>query len=70
MEIFVKIEIKTEHYNKLQERVSYSQTFRSVSEYINYVIDLLLDEKNQDIEQMSKEEERQIHKRLKDLGYV
>lgn len=63
------VRISLEIYNKVKEKVKLSQgDFKSVEEYIEFVLREILDESTSQVRTPQKEEE--IKKRLKKLGYI
>ena len=55
-------------YSRIEERIAATE-FRSVNEYVVFVLEELLKEKEKDVA-FSKEEEKEVKKRLKALGYL
>jgi len=65
----VSIKIPKRLYEKVKEEVEKSQgEFKSVEEYIVFVLEELLREEEEQV--YSKEEEEEIKKRLRALGYI
>jgi len=64
-----KIKIPKETYNKLEKRIKESE-FKSVNEYVTYILDQVLEklENKQDV--FSKEDEEKVQERLRSLGYL
>jgi Arc/MetJ-type ribon-helix-helix transcriptional regulator len=53
--------------DKIQEHIKGTE-FNSVSEYIIFILQEVLEEKDKSV--LTKEEENQVKQRLKDLGYL
>ena len=69
----MKIEIKKELANELQKRDDQGEEFKNVEEYVNYVLGQVVEKltnKTQEEPAMSKEDEEEVKKRLKALGYL
>lgn len=67
----VKIEISKEIYEKINKQVEKSGEFASVEDYINFVLEeILKDEEEEQKEAYSKEEEEKVKERLRNLGYL
>ncbi len=67
----MKIEIKNEVYEEIKKRVEESGEFGSVEEYVNFVLEEILKDEEEEAEVVySKEEEEQVKDRLRDLGYI
>jgi Arc/MetJ-type ribon-helix-helix transcriptional regulator len=64
-----EIEIKDEIYKEIKRRIEESQEFNSVEEYVNFVLQEVLKE-NEEETVYTKEEEEEIKRRLRDLGYL
>lgn len=68
----ISINLPEEVYQKLEERVKKTNEFKSLEEYIVYVlkqvVEKLSEEEQEDV--YSPEEEEEVKKRLKDLGYL
>ena len=57
-------------YRLIEDRVADSE-FTSVDEYVDFVLEEVMDEVKQEENQLSSEDEdREVKKRLKDLGYL
>ena len=68
-EEMVNIKIPKTLYDKIKEEVKKSKgEFKDEEEYITFVLEELLKEEDQEV--YSKEEEEEIKKRLKALGYI
>jgi len=66
-----QIEISEELYKKIEKRVKESGEFKSVSEYIEFVLTELLKELEEEEQQpYTEEEEEEIKQRLRALGYI
>jgi len=64
-----KISISAELFNLIYERINNSDNeFQSVDEYVDYVLKEVLNPANS--KAYSKEEEEEIRKQLKKMGYV
>jgi len=61
--------ISTELYGRLEERVK-ETGFRSVDEYVTFVLEEVLKEEGEEETAFSKEEEEEVKKRLRALGYL
>jgi len=57
-----------ELYNKIAERIK-DTDFGSVDEYVEFVLEEVVTEEEKD-QAFSEEEEKEVKKRLKDLGYL
>ena len=55
-------------YNTILNRVENSSEFSTVDDYVSYVLTEIF--KNESEQNYSKEEEVEIEKNLKDLGYI
>ena len=55
-------------YNTILNRVENSDEFLTVDDYVSYVLTEIF--KNESEQNYSKEEEAEIEKNLKDLGYI
>ena len=62
------ISLPTELYTKVEQRVA-STEFHSVDEYVNFVLEEVLKEEEPETS-FSKEDEEEVKKRLKALGYL
>ena len=66
-----KIEIKDEIYEEIKKRVEESEEFKSVEEYVNFVLEEILKDEEEEAEMVySEEEEEQVKERLRSLGYL
>ncbi len=64
--VFLPVEL----YNRIEERAR-AMEFRSVEEYVTYVMEELLKEDDDEEEPaLSEEEEEEVKKRLRALGYM
>ena len=61
--------LPAELYSKIEERVNATE-FRSVEEYVIFVLEEVLKEEGEEEKAFSKEEEEEVKKRLKSLGYL
>ena len=66
-----KIKISDELYEKIEESLL-NYGFKTVDEYVEFVLKEVLKDKNEGEEQVFNEEEEEdiIKKRLRDLGYL
>ncbi len=68
------ISIDDHVYEQIQKKVSASDEFSSVDEYIKYVLDELLKDDKQDNDtpdsSYSKEDEEKVKDKLRSLGYL
>jgi len=62
------VSLSTELYNTILKRVENSNEFSTVDDYVSYVLTEIL--KNEPHQNYSKEEEEEIKKHLKDMGYI
>jgi len=62
------ISLPTELYAKIEQRVAGTE-FHSVDEYVNFVLEEVLKEEEPETS-LSKEDEEEVKKRLKALGYL
>lgn len=65
---FVDVKILKKYYDQVEKIVAASSQFKSVSDYINFVLEEMLS--SEENVGYSKEEEAVIRKRLEDLGYM
>lgn len=66
----VTVEIPAETYGKLEKMIEGSE-FKTVSEYVAFVmLELIKSEGGEKGEGMSGEEEEEVRRRLKALGYM
>ena len=61
--------LSSELYNKIEERVR-ETGFSSVDEYVTFVLEEVLKEEGEGEAAFSKEEEEEVKKRLRALGYL
>ena len=67
----IQIAIAKDLYEKIQKRVNMSQNeFKSVEEYIHFVLTEVVKDDEQQQSAYTKEEEEDIKNRLKSLGYI
>jgi Arc/MetJ-type ribon-helix-helix transcriptional regulator len=57
-----------ELYGRIEERVK-ATDFRSVDEYVEFVLEEVVKEEGEE-KAFSEEEEKEVKRRLKDLGYL
>lgn len=62
------VSLSTKLYNTILKRVENSNEFSTVDDYVSYVLTEIL--KNELHQNYSKEEEEEIKKHLKDMGYI
>jgi Arc/MetJ-type ribon-helix-helix transcriptional regulator len=60
--------LPTDLYSKIEERVN-ATDFGSVDEYVQFVLEEVVKEKEEE-RAFSEDEEKEVKKRLKDLGYL
>ena len=56
-------------YRKIEERVKATE-FHSVEEYVSFVLEEVLKDEGEEEKTFSKEEEEEVKKRLRALGYL
>ena len=61
--------LSTELYEKIAERAK-STGFNSVDEYVIFVLEEVLKDDEDETQAVSKEDEEEVKKRLKALGYI
>jgi Arc/MetJ-type ribon-helix-helix transcriptional regulator len=61
--------IPAELYQKVNDRVN-STEFNSVDEYVCFVLEEVVKEEGENEEVFSEEEEQEVKKRLRSLGYL
>ena len=67
----VAVPISKELYERVKKRVDESGgAFKSVEEYIEFVLEELLKEEEEEETPFTPEEEEEIKRRLKALGYI
>jgi Arc/MetJ-type ribon-helix-helix transcriptional regulator len=67
----IPIYISKNLYEKVKERVEQSQgEFKSVEEYVEFVLSEIVKEEEEEKEVYTPEEEEEIKKRLRSLGYL
>ena len=67
----ISVKISQEIINKIKRKVYESQgQFRSIDEYIEFILIEILKEQNEIELQFTSEEEKIIKERLKKLGYI
>jgi len=62
------VSLPAELYGKIEQRVAGTE-FQSVDEYVNFVLEEVLKEEEPETT-FSKEDEEEVKKRLKALGYL
>ncbi|MHA1594172.1 MAG: CopG family transcriptional regulator [Candidatus Baldrarchaeia archaeon] len=65
----VPIYIKKELYERLKKHVKESGGFESIEEFVEFVLNEVLEEEEEE-EVYSPEEEEEIKRRLRSLGYL
>jgi len=65
----VTVKIPKEIYEKIEERIKDTE-FKSVDEYVTYVLKEVLASLEEDEEVFSEEEEEKVKERLRALGYL
>lgn len=66
----VSIEIRKDLYEKIKEEIEKSEgEFKSVEEYVEFVLEELLREEEEE-QVYTEEEEEEIKRRLRALGYI
>ncbi|RUM35166.1 MAG: CopG family transcriptional regulator [Archaeoglobus sp.] len=66
----MKVEIPDEIYRKIEERVKETE-FKSVDEYVAYILREVLESLEEEEDQVfSEEEEEKVRERLRALGYI
>ena len=63
------VSLPVELYSKIEQRAAATE-FRSVDEYVAFVLEEVLKEEGEEDRAFSKEEEEQVKDRLKALGYL
>lgn len=69
----MKINIKEEIAKKLKKRVDESDEFKNIEEYVNYILNQVVErlkKENKEKEVYSEEDEKKVKERLKSLGYL
>ena len=66
----VAVEISKEIYDKVKKFIEDSGEFKSVEEFVEFVLREVLEEEGTEEAVYSKEEEEEIKKRLRALGYL
>ncbi len=61
--------LPAELYRRIEERAK-ATSFSSVDEYVIFVLDEVLKEDGEEERAFSQEEEEEVKKRLRDLGYL
>ncbi len=66
----ISVEIPVEIYKKIENRIKDTE-FTTVSEYVTFVLEEVLESLEEDEEEVfSKEDEEKIKERLRALGYL
>jgi len=66
----ISVEIPVEVYKKIENRIKDTE-FTTVSEYVTFVLEEVLESLEEDEEEVfSKEDEEKIKERLRALGYL
>lgn len=68
-EKFTNVSIPTSLFKKIKERIEGTE-FKSVSDYLTYILEEILTENDEEKEPFSREDEEKIKARLKALGYL
>ena len=63
----VKIEIGEEIYRKIKDIVEKTEEFSSVEEYVEFVLEEVLKE---DEDEINEDDEKKVKDRLRNLGYL
>ena len=63
------VSLSAELYCKIEKRVN-TTDFSSVEEYVTFVLEEVIKEENEEEKAFSKEDEEEVKKRLKALGYL
>ncbi|GBE55684.1 hypothetical protein BMS3Bbin15_01867 [archaeon BMS3Bbin15] len=67
----VAVDISDRLYSEIERRVKESEEFKSVEEYITFVLEeLLKDEEEEEEHSLSEEDEEKVKDRLRGLGYL
>lgn len=66
----MKVEIKDQIIKRLDQRVKEGKDFRNVEEYVNYILQQVVDRLNLESPKSRKEDEEKVKERLKSLGYM
>jgi len=65
----VTVRISKKLYDKIVEEIKDSDEFKSVDEFVEYVIEQVLEEEDEE-SAYTEEEEEEIKERLRSLGYL
>ncbi len=68
-EEFVTIKIPKKLYDRILEEIKDTSEFKSVEEFVSYVLEQVLEEEEEETV-YSEEEEEAIKERLRSLGYL
>ncbi len=63
------VSLPVELYSRIEQRVAASE-FRSVDEYVVFVLQEILKEQGEEEQPFSEEDEEEVKKRLRMLGYL
>ena len=67
----MKVEISDDIARKLIERIEGKKDFGSIDEYVNYILQQVVERlKSEKGQSFSNEDEEKVKERLKDLGYM
>jgi len=66
---FTSILIPTILIKKIEKRIK-STEFSSISSYVTYILNEIINTESEDIEELSKEDDERIKARLRSLGYL
>lgn len=56
-------------YEKVEKRIDVTE-FHSVEEYVTFVLEKVLEDEKEEVDTFNKEEEEEVKKRLRALGYL
>jgi len=63
------VNISTELYDQISERAK-AIGFNTIEEYVNFVLEELLKDEDEDEQTVDAEDEEEVKKRLRSLGYI
>ncbi len=68
----MKVEIPEEIYKEIEDTVKNTEEFKTVDEYVTFVLSEILKEDTEEDEgsSMSEEDEEKVKERLRGLGYL
>lgn len=69
----MKIELKKEVEKVIEKRIKQDNQFSSVQEYIDYILNQVVEKLNKEREEkevISEESEKEVEKQLRNLGYL